>query len=106
MTDKVIRAALLGYGMFGADVVVGTLWDLVRNGIAPYLDRIGLDDYAAKYGDVRFELVAVGTRWGAGSCNLRHDDTGPAPLGVLLQLAGDSPAERLPPAFVSHYGWD
>jgi predicted dehydrogenase len=58
----VIRAALLGYGMFGADVVVGTLWDLVRNGIAPYLDRVGLDDYAAKYRDVRFELVAVGSR--------------------------------------------
>jgi predicted dehydrogenase len=62
MSDRVIRAALLGYGMFGADVVVGTLWDLVRNGISPYLDRIGLDDYAAKYEDVRFELVAVGTR--------------------------------------------
>ena len=62
MSEKVIRAALLGYGMFGADVVVGTLWDLVRNGISPYLDRVGLDDYAARYADVRFELVAVGTR--------------------------------------------
>lgn len=62
VTDQVIRAALLGYGMFGADVVVGTLWDLVRNGVSPYLDRIGLDDYAAAYGEVRFELVAVGAR--------------------------------------------
>ncbi|MDQ3703023.1 MAG: Gfo/Idh/MocA family oxidoreductase [Chloroflexota bacterium] len=62
MSDRVIRAALLGYGMFGADVVVGTLWDLVRNGISPYLDRIGLDDYASRYADVRFELVAIGTR--------------------------------------------
>src|SRR5688500_20245602 len=60
--EKVIRAALLGYGMFGADVVVGTLWDLVRNGLSPYLDRIGLDDMAARHQDVRFELVAVGTR--------------------------------------------
>lgn len=62
MAVPVIRAALLGYGMFGADVVVGTLWDLVRNGLSPYLDRVGLDDYAAQYRDVRFELVAVGTR--------------------------------------------
>lgn len=53
-----------------------------------------------------FELVAVGTRWGQGSCNLRHDDPGPAPMGVLLTLAGGSAAERLPPAFVSRYGWD
>lgn len=62
MADKTIRAALVGYGMFGADVVIGTLWDLVRNGIAPYLDRVGLDDYARHYVDARFELLAVGTR--------------------------------------------
>jgi predicted dehydrogenase len=62
MSQQTIRAALLGYGMFGADVVVGSLWDFVRNGLSPYLDRIGLDDYAARYRDVRFELVAVGTR--------------------------------------------
>lgn len=62
MADTTIRAALVGYGMFGADVVIGTLWDLMRNGIAPYLDRVGLDDYARHYSDVRFELLAVGTR--------------------------------------------
>src|SRR5262245_34856048 len=26
-------------------------------------------------------------------------------MGVLLRLAGDTPAERLPPAFVSRCGW-
>jgi predicted dehydrogenase len=62
MTQQTIRAALLGYGMFGSDVVVGTLWDLVRNGISPYLDRVGLDDYAAQYEGIRFDLLAVGTR--------------------------------------------
>lgn len=51
-----------------------------------------------------FELVAVGTRWGVGNCNQRHDPA-PSPMGVVLRLAGDSPAERLPPAFVSHYEW-
>jgi hypothetical protein len=52
-----------------------------------------------------FELVAVGTRWGAGNCNLRTDDLGPAPLGIALTLAGHEPAERLPPAFIRQYGW-
>ena len=62
MTTTTVRAALLGYGMFGADVVIGSLWDLHRNGIAPYLDRVGLDDHCRAYQDARFELVAVGTR--------------------------------------------
>lgn len=52
-----------------------------------------------------FELVAVGTRWGQGNCNLRHDDPGPAPMGVVLTLAGHSPADRIPPAHVGRYRW-
>lgn len=52
-----------------------------------------------------FELVAVGKRWGAGNCNLRHDDVEPQPMGIVLKLAGTSPAERLPPTFISRYGW-
>ncbi|HEX2033755.1 MAG TPA: Gfo/Idh/MocA family oxidoreductase [Chloroflexota bacterium] len=90
MTDKVIRGALLGYGMFGADVVVGTLWDLVRNGIAPYLDRVGLDDFAASYADLRFELLAVGTR-SEGSARRAEAETevatGKRPRGYF----GDTP---------------
>lgn len=53
---------------------------------------------------VSFELVAVGMRWGLGNCNQRHDPS-PAPMGIVFTLAGDSPAERLPPAFISRYGW-
>jgi predicted dehydrogenase len=59
---QTIKVGLVGYGMFGSDVVAGTLWDLQRNGTAPYLDRLGLDDRAAEYGDVAFELNAIGTR--------------------------------------------
>src|SRR5579859_1623745 len=59
---RVVKAALIGYGMFGADVVVGSLWDLVRNGISPYLDRVGLDDWSGAYHDARLDLAAVGTR--------------------------------------------
>lgn len=53
---------------------------------------------------VSFELVAVGMRWGLGNCNQRHNPA-PAPMGIVFTLAGDSPAERLPPAFISRYGW-
>jgi hypothetical protein len=53
---------------------------------------------------VSFELVAVGMRWGLGNCNQRHDPN-PAPMGIVFTLAGPSPAERLPPAFVSRYDW-
>jgi hypothetical protein len=53
---------------------------------------------------VSFELVAVGLRWGLGNCNQRHNPA-PALMGIVLTLTGDSPAERLPPAFISRYGW-
>jgi len=51
-----------------------------------------------------FELVAVGMRWGLGSCNQRRNPA-PALMGIVLTIADDSPAERLPPAFISRYGW-
>ena len=53
---------------------------------------------------VSFELLAVGMRWGLGSCNQRHNPA-PALMGIVFSLAGDSQAERLPPAFISRYGW-
>jgi hypothetical protein len=66
---------------------------------------VGRAKYDLKQGKfVDFELVAVGKRWGLGSCNQRHDPT-PALMGIVFTLAGDSPAERLPPAFISRYGW-
>jgi hypothetical protein len=52
-----------------------------------------------------FELLAVGSRWGATTCNMRVSDRGPAPMAVILTVAGDSPAERLPPGFLGWYGW-
>jgi hypothetical protein len=51
-----------------------------------------------------FELLAVGMRWGLGNCNQRHNPA-PALMGIVFMLAGDSQAERLPPAFISRYGW-
>lgn len=52
-----------------------------------------------------FELVAVGTRWGASRFNFREDDRKVAPIGFVLSMAADKPAERVPPAFIFSYGW-
>ena len=54
---------------------------------------------------VAFEMVAVGTRWGATQFNVRADDTAPAPIGVAFTLAGDTMAERVAPALFWGYGW-
>ncbi len=94
MSQPVIRAALLGYGMFGADVVVGSLWDLHRNGIAPYLDRIGLDDFSRTYQDVRFELVAVGTRSEA-SARRAEREMAAATGGTVRGYWGETPWEDI-----------
>jgi len=56
---------------------------------------------------VAFELVALAQRWGGNAYNGRLDerDFGPAPMGVVLRLAGDSAAERVPPLYFKSYGW-
>ena len=54
---------------------------------------------------VAFELVALGSRWGATRYNGRTDDPGPAPMGVAFTLAGDAPADRVAPAAMWEYGW-
>jgi predicted dehydrogenase len=79
---RVIRVGLVGYGMYGADVVAGSLWDLHRNGLAPYLDRIGLDDWCPAYQDVRVRTVAIGTR---------SPDSGTRAKGDFVNNAGDAP---------------
>lgn len=94
MRDNVIRMAQVGYGMFGSDVVAGTMWDLQRNGLSPYLDRIGLDDLAADYHDVRFEMVAIGTRTEKSArrgCTLNRRHTGITPRPFF----GPAPWEQI-----------
>ncbi len=59
----------------------------------------------AKARFVSFEVIAVGTRFGATQYNGRHDDTEPAPIGFCLSLAGDTPAEHVAPSFYWIYGW-
>lgn len=54
---------------------------------------------------VAFDLVAVGTRWGGTQYNGRDGDLWPAPIGYAFRLAGDTPADRAPPAVLWEYGW-
>lgn len=54
---------------------------------------------------IAFEIVALGTRWGATQYNVRGDDRDPAPIGFAFTLAGDRPAERVAPAHLRAYGW-
>jgi hypothetical protein len=56
---------------------------------------------------ISFDLVVVSQRWGGNAYNGRLDerDFGPAPLGIVLELAGDSAADRVPPMFFRSYGW-
>jgi len=88
------KIGLVGYGMFGSDVIAGTLWDLQRNGISPYLDRLGLDDRARDYRDLGFDLVAVGTRSEGSAQRAVADnerETGKRPAAFW----GDAPWEDL-----------
>lgn len=45
----------------------------------------------------RFDLVAIGTRWGGTTFNVRSDDTEPGPMGIAFTIAGDEPRDRTPP---------
>jgi hypothetical protein len=67
--------------------------------------RVVYDLKAEKF--VSFELVALTERWGGNAYNGRLDerDFGPAPMGVVLTLAGNTPADRVPPMFFRSYGW-
>ena len=53
-----------------------------------------------------FEMLAIGSRWGATKYNGRSKDLGPAPQGFAFTLAGASPSERVAPANIWDYEWD
>lgn len=83
MAARTIQIGLVGAGMFGGDVHLRTYADLQRSGIAPWLGRIGMDDYARPAADVRFELVGICTRTPTSAqraCAEYERLTGKAPL--------------------------
>jgi predicted dehydrogenase len=82
MRNNTLQIAQVGYGMFGSDVVAGTMWDLQRSGLSTHLDRIGLDLRAADYAGLKLQMVAIGTRSEQSArrgCALNEQSTGYAP---------------------------
>ncbi len=67
------------------------------------LGRATFDRKTSRF--VAFELLALGSRWGATRYNGREGDPGPAPMGVLFSLADDAPSDRVAPASMWEYGW-
>jgi hypothetical protein len=51
---------------------------------------------------LKFEMVAIGNRWGGTQNNSRRGDLDEAPIGIVFTLAGDGPCERIAPAFNHH----
>jgi len=61
-TDRQVRVAVVGGGMFFQDVIGQTLMDFERYGLAPYLGSIGQGKYARELAEVEIRFVAIGTR--------------------------------------------
>lgn len=57
-----IKIALIGAGMFGGDIHLRAYADLLLAGISGQLARVGLDHWSRELADIRFDLVAIGTR--------------------------------------------
>jgi predicted dehydrogenase len=86
-----IKMALVGGGMFGRDVVLRSMADVQRFGIAPYLGTTGLDHRANDLAGVRFETVAVGTRTEASADALVRDYRQWVPDAQIKPFSGEAP---------------
>jgi len=86
-----IRLALIGGGMFGGDVVLRSIEDLERCGLAPYLGRLGLDERARDVAPVEFRLVAIGTRTPETAARLVREYREKLPAAEPRAYSGESP---------------
>lgn len=76
--------------------------EMERGYDAKLLGRAVYDLKAGRF--VSFDMVVVGTRWGATQYNVRGRDLSPAPMGHALRLAPTSEGpDRVAPAYA---GWD
>ena len=62
---------------------------------AKMLGYLSFDRQAQRFS--RFDLVAVGSRWGATTFNNRREDVERAPMGVAMTIAGREERDRTPP---------
>jgi predicted dehydrogenase len=92
--QETLKIALVGAGMFGADVHLRTYADLQRFGIGGQLARAGLDAWTRPLAPLKFELVAVATRSAASAARAAqafHELTGSTPK----TYHGEAPWEEL-----------
>jgi len=89
----------------GAWTMGKTIWTPQKNPPHGVLTRVlGNAAYDSKRGAfVRFDLVAIGRRWGATENNGRRRDPKPGAIGFVLSLSPPTPAGRVAPAFVDLY---
>ncbi len=60
-SNRTVRVAVVGGGMFFREVIGHTLMDFERYGLAPYMGSIGQSRYARELADIHIEFVAIGT---------------------------------------------
>ena len=54
---------------------------------------------------VRFDLLAVGERWGGSLYNFRDSDLGRSPIGVAFQIISNVDDNPTPPSFLAYYNY-
>jgi hypothetical protein len=54
----------------------------------------------------RFELIAVGKRWGHTANNRRHNEKAPSPIGFHLILAPRAEQHPIAPSYIDVYNAD
>jgi hypothetical protein len=103
----VVHLRLSGIAKLGAegrwpiDGVRGEPQEQQRGADFTLLGYADWDSAAGRF--TRFDLLAIGDRWGATQYNGRADDPGPAPMGVLFTITAEP--ERVAPAYIWRYGW-
>lgn len=106
-TARTVNLALIGGGMFGGDVVLRSIEDLERCGLAPYLGRVGLDHRSGEMAPIEFRLVAIATRTQATAERLCRRYRDEVPGASPRPHHGETPwvdvfaAERVDIAFVA-----
>lgn len=95
MARDTIHLALVGGGMYGGDVVLRTIEDLDRCGLAPYLGRVGLDHLARDTAAIRFKLEAIATRTPRTASRLAGEYSQRLPGSRPAALSGERPWEDL-----------
>jgi len=61
-SNRSLKVAIIGGGMFFDDIIGQTFKDFMRGGIAGSLNSIGMSHFAPTVADVKIDVCAVGTR--------------------------------------------